>query len=288
MYKQIMILAAGIFLLASSGLAQQDPTNQWCETMTGRMATFLPKPVTGLVSHEAWASGENNKIEKTCGDAVQNSKYLKARAEQSWWFDDPSLGQQIEAAKREQADAQQQGQKDLQDHMAEIQALQKQYMDLVKQNKMTEAQATADKMQKLSDAGNAKAKELDERIANLQSRGRMLQIQIHGNEALAEALYRTGQQRQPSGTINGHTVYRATDKTLGAPGAPEVFLAIYFGPEGFRNPAVEVPSVAAGPKCFTVLVMLHPRADTLQSDEAAARKMLEAIDYDGLSKLVEP
>lgn len=125
-------------------------------------------------------------------------------------------------------------------------------------------------------------------VGDLQRRGRTLSIRIHGNESLDDTLYRTGKQRQASGTIKGHTVYRATDKT-GPPGKPPVvFLAIYLGPEGFRNPAVEVPSLAAGPKCISVLAELHPRADTLQADEAVARKMLEAIDYDGLAKLIEP
>jgi hypothetical protein len=36
------------------------------------------------------------------------------------------------------------------------------------------------------------------------------------------------------------------------------------------------------------MAWLQPRADTLQADEAVARKMLEAIDYDGLAKLIEP
>jgi hypothetical protein len=262
--------------------------NQWCETTTRKVAAFLPQPVQGLISHEAWTSSQENKVEKTCGDAVQNWKYLKARAEQTWWFDDPSLARQITAAKKEQADAQQQGQKDVQAHMTEVQALQKQYVDLVTQHKMAEAQAVADKMQKLTAGGDAKGKELDDKIRSLQERSRMLQIMIHGNEALADALAPEGQRPQPSGTIKGHPVYRVTSKVLGGPNAPEVFLAIYLGPEGFRNPAVQVPSVTAGPKCFTVLAKVHPRADTLQSDEAAARKMLESIDYDGLAKLIEP
>jgi hypothetical protein len=287
MHRHLLTVAAGFFLLASAGLAQQDPTIQWCEATTGKVAAFLPKPAPGLIAHEAWSSGEGNKVEKTCGDAVQNWKYLKARAAQSWWFDDPELAKQIAAAKKEQADAQQQGQKDVQANMPEIQALQKQYIDLIKQNKITEAKATADKMQKLTTGGNTRIKELDEKVKALQERSRMLQIQIHGNEAVVDALVPEGQTPQLNGTIKGHEVYRVTSKTLGGPNAPEVFLAIYLGPERFRNPAVNVSSVAAGPKCFTVLAQLHPRADTLQSDEIVARKMLEAIDYDGLGKLLE-
>ncbi|HKW62804.1 MAG TPA: hypothetical protein VJN89_09690 [Candidatus Acidoferrum sp.] len=288
MYRQLLVIAGGLAVLASSTFAQQDPANNWCETTTSKVAAFLPKPAPGLVAHEAWAANEENKLEKTCGDAVQNWKYLKARAEQSWWFDDSVLTQQIAAAQKDKADAQQQGQKDIQARTAEVQALQKQYVDLVAQHQMTEAQATAEKMQKLTSAGDAKVNELDDKIRGLQGRSRMLQIMIHGNEALADALAPEGQRPQPSGTIKGHSVYRVTSKVLGGPSAPEVFLAIYLGPEGFRNPAVEVPSVTAGPKCFTVLARVQPRADTVQADEAVARKMLEAIDLDGLAKLIQP
>jgi hypothetical protein len=227
MLKQLLTLIAGCILLTIFGYGQQDATQQWGETITGKMAQFLPQPVPGLAGHEP-AGSESNEVEKTWGDATQNWKYLHPRAEQAWWFDDPDLAQKWAAAK------------------------------------------TADEARPL------------------QGRERSLRIEIHGNESLDATLYRTRKQRQPSGTIKGHTVYRATDKTLGTPDAPAVFLAIYLGPEGFSNPAVEVPSLAAGPKCITVMAWLQPRADTLQADEAMARKMLEAIDYDGLAKLIEP
>jgi hypothetical protein len=288
MLKQLLTLIAGFFLLTIYGYGQQDATQQWGETITGKMAQFLPQPVPGLIAHEPWNASGSNEVEKTWADAVQNWKYLHPRAEQAWWFDDPDLAQKIAAAQKEQVDLRQQAQKDAPSLAEQTKTLQKQMNDLLEQKKYTEASAVADKIQGLSAGSEAKSKELDDRITNLQSRGRTLRIEIHGNESLDATLYRTRKQRQPSGNIKGHTVYRATDPHGGAGGAPAVFLAIYLGPEGFSNPAVEVPSLAAGPKCISVMAWLQPRADTLQADEAVARKMLEAIDYDGLAKLIEP
>jgi hypothetical protein len=287
-FKQLLTLVAGFILLTVHGYGQQDAINEWGETTTGKMARFLPKPVPGLIAHEPWSTSESNKVEKTWGDAVQNWKYLHPRAEQAWWFDDPDLAQKIAAAQKEQADFQQQERKDMKSRIPELQTMQKRLADLLQQKKYTEASAVADKIQSLSAGSDAKVKELDDRIRKLRERGRTLRIEIHGNESLADTPYRTSMQRQPSVTIKGHTVYRAADKTLGTPDAPEVFLAVYLGPEGFRNPAVDVPSLAAGPKCISVMVILQARADTLRADEAVARKMLEAIDYDGLAKLIEP
>ena len=288
MIKQLLALFAGFISLTIYGYGLQDAINVWGETTTGKMAQLLPKSVPGLIRHEPWSTSGSNEVEKTWGDAVQNWKYLHPRAEQAWWFDDPDLAEKIAGAQKERADVQQQGQKDMKSRMAEIQTLQKQMADLLQQKKYTEASAVADKIQSLSAGSDAKSKELDDRIRKLQERGRRLQIEIHGNESLADTLYRTGTQRQPSGTIKGHTIYRATDPHAGAGGGPAVYLAVYLGPEGFRNPAVEVPSLAAGPKCISVMVQLWTRADTLQADEAVARKMLEAIDYDSLAKLIEP
>jgi len=288
MFKQNLTLVTGLVLLTLHVYGQQDPATAWGEATTAKMAQFLPKPLAGLIAHEPWNASGTNEVEKTWGDAVQNWKYMHPRAEQAWWFDDADVAKKLAAAEKEQSELQQQEMNNAEARLPQIQALQKQQSDLIGQKKYEEAGAVGEKIAKLAEGDKAKADELDERIRTLQSRGRTVRIQIHGNESLADAMYRTRQPRQASGSIKGHTVYRATDKGLGTPGAPDVSLAVYLGPEGFSNPPVKVPSEAAGPKCITVMVWLHTRSDTLQADEAVARKMLESIDYDGLAKLIVP
>jgi hypothetical protein len=104
MNKHLMTLAVGILVLGNSGFAQEDPVNQWGNGTTEKMSHFLPQPGAGLIPHEPWGSGANNKPELTFGDAVQNWKYLIPRAEQTWWFDDADMAQKIAAAQKEKND----------------------------------------------------------------------------------------------------------------------------------------------------------------------------------------
>jgi hypothetical protein len=239
MKKQPIALVAALVFALASALGQQDPVNQWGDTITGRMAPFLPKGAPGLIPHEPWSTG-NDKVERTWGDAVQNWKYLIPKVEQSWWFDDPVLAQQIAAAEEEQANVRQQGQKDLEAHMAEIQALQKQYVDLVRQGKTSEASAVADKMKTATGSGDAKIGELDDRIRKLQVRGRNLIIAVHGNEAIADAFARSGQRPQPAGTIKGRPIYRVVTKGFTGPDRVLAYLAIYLGHDGFKIHALRL------------------------------------------------
>jgi hypothetical protein len=287
MNKHFTTLAFGILFVSNPGFAQDDPVNQWGTGTTEKMSHFLPQPAPGLLPHEPWSSGANNKPGMTFGDAVQNWKYLIPRAEQTWWFEDTLMAQKIAAAEKEKSDLAQSEQQNMQSHMAEIQAIQKQYQDLVRQNKITEAQALLPKMQQLTESGDAKSKELDERVATLQSHVRNVTIRIHGNQAVADAVAPAGIHPQQSGAINGHPVFRGISNMLGGPDRPTMYLVIYLGPQGLRNPPVEIPSIV-GLKCFVIVAEIQTSTNKAQSDEAVARQMLSTIDYDGLAKMIEP
>jgi hypothetical protein len=283
MFKQATTVVVGIVLLAIFGFAQENPVVPWGKATTEKMSHFLPQPVAGLVPHEPWKPSANNKVETTIGDAVQNWKYLTSRAEQTWWFDDPDLVKQIAAAEKEKADLKQSQLQNSQSQMAEMGALQKQFNDLVRQNKVTEAQAVAAKMEQVTAGDEAKSQVMDDRLNKLHSRARNLKIEIMGNETL---LMLAGYHLVQSGSVAGRPLYRGTAK-LNGPEGRTVYLLIYAGPAGFQNPPVNGPS-STGLKCFVAMADLESRADTVQADEAAAKQILASIDYNGLAKLIEP
>jgi hypothetical protein len=284
MKKQLMTLAVGIVLLTSSGFAQEDPVVQWGKATTAKISHFLPQPAAGFIPHEPWKPNGHNDIETSLGNMDLNFKYLIPRAEQTWWYGDPDLAKEIAATEKERANLEQSQQHNLQSQqMADVAALQKQYNDLLRQNKMTEAQAIAATIEQLTAGDEAKSQALDDRLSKLHTRARSLRIQIIGNETLA---INAGYHLAPSGSLAGHPLYRGTAKSNG-PDSQTVYLLVYAGPAGFQNPPVNGPSIV-GLECFVVIAHLESRADTVQADEAAAKLALASIDYNGLTKLIAP
>lgn len=283
MNKQLMTLAVGIVLLTSSGFAQEDPMVQWGKATTEKISHFLPQPAARFIPHEPGKPNGKNDIETSFGNMDLNFKYLIPRAEQTWWYDDPDLAKQIAATEKEKANLEQSQQQNSQSQAADIGALQKQYNDLLRQNKMTEAHAVAAKIEQVTAGDEAKSQALDDRLSKLHSRARSLRIQIIGNETLA---INAGYHLAPSGSLAGRPLYRGTAKSNG-PDSQTVYLLVYAGPAGFQNPPVNGASIV-GLKCFVVMADLESRANTVQADEAAAKQLLASIDYNGLTKLITP
>jgi len=67
-----------------------------------------------------------------------------------------------------------------------------------------------------------------------------------------------------------------------------VDLAVFVGPPGYENPKVKIGHRELTTKSIVVWAWIESRPDTIQADEAAARKVLESINYDGLAKLIAP
>jgi hypothetical protein len=55
-----------------------------------------------------------------------------------------------------------------------------------------------------------------------------------------------------------------------------------------KNPKVRIGHGELAVRSIVVWAWIESRPDTTQTDEAAARKVLQSINYDGLSKLIEP
>ena len=67
-----------------------------------------------------------------------------------------------------------------------------------------------------------------------------------------------------------------------------VDLAVFVGPVGYENPKVKIGHRELTTKCVVVWALIESLPDKIQADEAAARKVLESINYDGLAKLIAP
>jgi hypothetical protein len=125
-------------------------------------------------------------------------------------------------------------------------------------------------------------KELNERVRRLEARTRTLVIAIQGNESAVDLL---GASAQQAGALEGHPLYRSSGESSAG---SRVQLLVYLGPSAFRNPpsatGVERPQV----KCLLVRADINSRPETVQTDEAVARQMLQKVDYASLAKLLQP
>jgi hypothetical protein len=115
------------------------------------------------------------------------------------------------------------------------------------------------------------ADKAEQRLRDLQGQGRKLILEMQAsypplNWALLKQI----------GTLKGYPLFRGVQQ--------DVFLAVYVGPKGFRNPPVGKEQQKRQMKCFLAQAQFPPG----EKYEALARQMLEKIDYDGLAKLVEP
>jgi hypothetical protein len=67
-----------------------------------------------------------------------------------------------------------------------------------------------------------------------------------------------------------------------------VDLAVFVGPAGYQNPKVKIGTRQFAAKSIAVWAWIQSRPDTIQADKAAAKRVLESVDYNGLARLVEP
>ncbi len=284
MYKHLLLMTAAGLLLPNLASTQEDPNPNWGHQTAEKLSHFLPKPAPGLVPRTPWGSQMDNHVDLSVGFeasvSTKSNEYVIARAVQKWWFDDPELFQQVASAQGDRKRSDQQDLENFKAHQDEVKTLQKQAQELAKSGQMKEMQAVLEKM-KAYTPNDAKGREMDNHIRDLQGSAPSLEISIEANATVANTL---DPSAQPSGTVHGHPLYRIVWPGQVKP-MTWINLAISVGPPGFQNPNTGgSKSVLKG-----VLVWLRvtARPETLKSDEALARQVLETIDYDGLAKLIE-
>jgi len=285
MHKRIFLVFVAGLIFSSLVMAQEAPGGSWGQATAEKLSRFLPKTAPGLIPNTPWGSAMDNHVDLSVGFeasvSTKSNEFVIARTLQKWWFDDSDLFRQVASAESERKKSDQQAIENFQAHQQEVKALQKQIQEFVKNGQMKEAQAAVQKMQAYG-PNEARDKEADDRIRNLKGSARSLEIYIEANATAANTL---DPSAQTSGTIHAHPLYRIV---WPGPVKPLTWinLAVYVGPPGFQNPNTGGSKEVL--KCALVWVRVTTRPDTLKSDEALARKVLEALDYDGLAKLIQP
>jgi len=301
MHNRLATLIAGALLLLSPVTAQNDNAlSQWIEATSEKLAGFLPDAAPeGLIPEQYVFKGAANDTPH---------KYICVLAHQDWRFGDPELSRQIDETDRQEKSLNQELLDSVkqfdQDHKAEIdafekklQALQNQYEDLMKQGKYKEGQEL---MQHIADlqqqnpravfihSFDKRSEQIAERKRNLPGLWRTVNFRIGTNRTLVTAI--PSFHLQPSGTLAGRSLYREQKIERLTPGheLATVALAIFLGPPGYQNPPANLGERQLKVKCIFVWAWIQSRPDKVQADEALARKILEKINYDGLSKLIEP
>ena len=315
MRKQITILALGALLLATSAVAQDTATwDRWAKATGDALARFLPnaKPFGMTVDPYPPFSGAANETYTYKGADSMVHRYPSYIVHQTWWYDDAELARQTADFQREQEAFKQGAQKRLEEfnrvHGADMKAwdksqreqmdnLQKQGAPLLQQGKYEEYGKLMEKYKpsvyppykELTDSLNKRQDEMTERGRKLENRRRHVSFQIHTNRTpttTAPAFM----GMKPAGTLAGHLFYRQLRGNWDMGGWTEtlVDVAVFVGPPGYENPKVKIGHRELTTKSIVVWAWIESRPDTIQADEAAARKVLESINYDGLAKLIAP
>ena len=242
-------------------------------------------------------------------------KYPSYIVHQTWWFNDAELARQTADLKKEKDAFKQESDAALQEfmkahgaemkaaettHLAEMQKLSKEGADLFTQGKTQQGQAVLEKLQKLgpfvyppyqqlTESLNKRQSEIADRERRLQNRRRKVSFQIHANRTPTTTAPAFTLMR-PAGTMAGHALYRQVrgDTNMGGWAEAFVDLAVLLAPPGYENPKVKIGHRELVVKSIVVWAWIESRPDTIQADEAAATKVLESVDYNGLAKFIEP
>jgi hypothetical protein len=301
MRNRLAALAAAGLLFLNIAVAQ-DPAAQaqWIDATGEKLARFLPDATAAGFTPEQYI------FKGAANDSPH--KYMCILAHGYWTFDDAELTRQIEENRQQYESLKEElldsTKKFDEDHKSEIdatkkqiQVLESQYGQLMKQGQYKEGQELADKIGNFRThepeleflhSFDKRTEQIEERRIYLSGRWRRVNFRLGTNRTLTTAI--PGFHLQPSGTLAGRPLYReqkfdrmTPDKVLATVG-----LAIYLGPVGYQNPRVKLGESELAVKCIFVRAWIESRPDTVQADEAAVRRILEKVDYDGLSKLIEP
>jgi len=258
-----------------------DPLEKWVFANGQRLQAFMPSLVPGLVDHLPW-EGIDNYLPHY--ESYVHHEYLGFSVERVWAFDDPPLFQQVQQAQARFEDAKRKSEapetvQDLQAQARLRDAANARYMkefeELWKQGKQKEAQELMEKRAKdplfQPPPEYAERSRQEKELRDVEAKGLKLTMDIQAsypplNWSLLKEV----------GSIKGYPIYRGVSQ--------DVFLAVYVGPKGFRNPPAGKEPQKMQMKCFLVQAQFTPGAKY----ESLARQMLEKIDYDGLAKLIEP
>jgi hypothetical protein len=300
------ILTAAALLLLSPAAAQDDEAlSRWGQSTGDALIHFLPNA-------QPWGfSPDPAPIFNAFANDVPH-KYITLVVHKSWWFDDSGLSRQMadlqkekQALKQEQEKASEEFQRD---HGAEMQALEKtrvtemqtlskQAEDLFMQGKYEEGKAVMEKIkpfhyppsfESVLASFDKRQQELTDREQELSRLRRQVSFRIYTNRTPSTTAF--AYPAKAIGTLAGRTLYRQSYilKMEKDHETANSNLAVFLGPPGYQNPHVTLAEWQPKVKCIVVWVWIESLPDKIQADEATVKKVLESVDYDGLSKLIQP
>jgi hypothetical protein len=300
------ILAAAALLLLSPAAAQDDEAlSRWGQSTGEALVHFLPNAVP-------WGfSPDPSAIFNAFANDVPH-KYITLVVHKLWWFDDAELSRQMtdlqkekQSLKQEQERASEEFQRDHGAEMqalekarvAEMQTLSKQAEELFRQGKYDEGRVVMDKIKpfhyppffELTLASfDKRQQELTAREQELSRRRRQVSFRIYTNRTPSTTAF--AYPAKAIGTLAGRTLYRQsyTIKMGKNYETANSNLAVFLGPPGYQNPHVSLAERQPKVKCIVVWAWIESLPDKIQADEATVKKVLEAVDYDGLSTLIQP
>jgi len=308
-----------LLLCGLRSAAAQDPDAllDWGKKTSDALVRFLPNATSFGLSVDPYPlfSAFANETYDYKGAQSLVRKYPSYIVHQTWWFDDAELARQTaevqkdkDALKQEMDTATTQFYRahsaemkaGEQSHDAERQIALSQVQALIQQGKYAEAGALNDKLadkiapyqypplKALLDSLGKRQDDLVSRERALSNRRRQVSFQIHTNRTPTTTAPKFAPKL--SGTLAGHPLWRQDDgnTNMGSRVESFVYLAVVLGPPGYQNPRVLIGHKELAVKSIVVWAWIESRPDMIRTDESTVRKVLESIDYDGLSKLIEP
>lgn len=308
-YARLSVLAA-VALSSSLPVSAQnnDAVLRWGDATLDKLEPFLPDP--SALGFFPELPGRPSDFKAWANDTMK--LYPALLVHKNWYFPDAQLDRDIDQAERDKAAFKKQEDAEIEEfqktHGSEMQAEQKAYnaqrdalsargQALIQQGKYQEARALMQTLKpfqyapfdSLMTSLNKRGQELEDREKDLLGRRRSVSFRIYTNRTPKTTAF--ANPTQPAGTLAGRTLYRQ-DRGIMTMGGDNkgafINYAVFLGPADFQNANVKLEERRPQVKCIVVWAWIQSRPDTIQADEAAVKKILATINYEGLSKLIEP
>lgn len=311
MPKLITLLTVAL-LLASATAQTPEAMDRWMKSSGDALMPFLPNasPAGMTVDPAPAFSGPANETYEYKGADSMVHKYPSYVVHQTWWINDSELSRQTAELERDKKKYNDESSRALEEflksHDADMKAwnkaqqeaqanLSKQIEALVREGKYDEAGKLADKnkmspyppYQALTDSLKKQQDELDSRERKLTGLRRNVEFQIQTNRTPTTTA--TAFHPKPTGTLAGHPLFRQLrgNPNMGDRIETLVDLAVFLAPPGYENPQTKIGTRELTTKSIVVWAFIESRPDKIEADEASARKVLESINYEGLSRLLK-
>ena len=314
-FAAIALVSLGLAFGGAYAQSDNSALVSWGDTIGHRLLELLPKPASGLTAaNETVFSAFSYNFIGYKGPKAIAERYPTYVVHQAWVFDEPELERRLATLRADNKARQDEFPRKLEEfqrtHAADKQAAEQAYQqehaqavkdmnarmakmnELIKEGKYAEIGKLGDAPpnmgpfiykpeQAFVEANEADLRDRDQRLRQLEGTHRRVEFWIYTNRT---PLSSPGRRPKPAGTLAGHPLFREDQGRLTGSELQYVNLGVLVGP-----PDVEVsqpPGTPYAVKAIAVWGMLITRDDVAAGDEERVRRILEAVDYPGLTKLL--